>query len=95
MATQRHTYQDENGITRWTTNSRVPFDDHLQELGLTDKELRRCQYARERETAAFLAEYQEAEKGRKLTAEETYELKAAFGPGATVVNIITGRRIKT
>jgi hypothetical protein len=31
---------------------------------------------------------------REISHEERYEMEAAFGPGAVVVNIITGERIQ-
>lgn len=48
--------------------------------------------AREAEIDAFVAEYrrQDAEPD----AEQLCEMRAAFGPGATVVNVITGRKTK-
>jgi len=50
---------------------------------------------RDRETQAFLAEYRRANKGRKRSAEEIFEMRAAFGPGETVVDVITGERFET
>lgn len=41
-----------------------------------------------------LGEYIAANKNREHTPEELYEMRAAFGPGTTVVNVITGKRTK-
>ena len=46
---------------------------------------------REAQTAEFLGNYR---RNHKTTAEERTEMEAAFGKGTTVVNIITGERIK-
>ena len=41
-----------------------------------------------------LAEYREARKNHVPSAEEMYEMRAAFGEGSTVVDIITGQVYK-
>lgn len=48
---------------------------------------------RDEENAAFFATYR-AQRARGYSAEEIAEMRAAFGPGETVVNIITGERIR-
>ena len=50
--------------------------------------------AREIETAESLKKYRESQKNHKPSAEELYEMRAAFGTGTTVVDVITGRRIR-
>ena len=44
---------------------------------------------REAQTAEFLASYR-----HEVTEEERTEMRAAFGTGATVVDIISGKRIR-
>jgi hypothetical protein len=53
--------------------------------------------ARDEETAASIAKYIEARKNisDEQKAEEAYERRAAFGPGETVVNVLTGERYTT
>ena len=46
-------------------------------------------------TAAFLADYREAMKNHVPSGEEIYEMRAAFGEGETVMNVITGQRYQT
>ena len=46
--------------------------------------------AREAQTAAFLENYR---MNHRTSEEEKAEMKAAFGTGTTVVNVITGERI--
>ena len=48
--------------------------------------------AREAETDAFRGSYRKANNRR--SAEELSEMRAAFGTGTTVVDIITGERIR-
>ena len=41
-----------------------------------------------------LIERREARKDREPTAEELFEMRAAFGEGATIVDVMTGRTIQ-
>ena len=50
--------------------------------------------AREYEMKAATAEYKASQKNRKISEEELYEMRAAFGEGATIIDVITGRKIK-
>ncbi len=53
--------------------------------------------ARTAHTRAFLAEYRAAQARRtpEELAEEATEIRAAFGPGQTIVNVVTGQITKT
>lgn len=77
---------------RWKINDRVPFDDMLEcfeHLGwITWQERENSKLARKIDTQAFLAEYRKNYCGP--SAEEVAEARAALGPGARVVNVITG-----
>lgn len=44
--------------------------------------------------AANIAAYRKAMENHVPSAEEMFEMRAAFGPGATVVNVLTGKRTK-
>jgi hypothetical protein len=50
---------------------------------------------RVRQVREQTAEYVRANKGRKRSAEEMSEMRAAFGPGETVVDVITGEKFTT
>lgn len=80
---------DAQGIRRWNSNGQVPPTECLKEMGIAGSELARMGAVRDQELDAFLAEYRANQK--EPTAEELSELRAAFGPGAQVVNVITGR----
>ena len=41
------------------------------------------------------AEYHAARRNTPVSHEEAYEMRAAFGPGVEVVNVITGRKFRT
>jgi len=83
---------DENGVAR-NCIGRVLMDDMLEKLlHITDKaSAEATRAARAAETAAFLEEYRKNYEGP--TEEEKAEMRAAFGEGETVVDIITGQRI--
>ena len=85
-----------DGVVRWTSNNRVMPKDcreilsHTVYRDLYSEDASRA--AEEAETAAFLESYRKSYKGP--SEEEKAEMRAAFGTGATVVNVITGERIR-
>ena len=85
-----------DGVVRWTSNNRVMPKDcreilsHTAYRDLYSEEASRA--AEEAETAAFLESYRKSYKGS--SEEEKAEMIAAFGTGSTVVNVITGERIR-
>ena len=85
-----------DGVVRWTSNNRVmPRDcreilSHTAYRDLFIEEASRA--AEEAETAAFLESYRKNYKGP--SEEEKAEMRAAFGTGTTVCDIITGERIR-
>ena len=86
------------GIVRWISSDNIPFDDMLAKFvaegRITSKEAELSAEQRKIETALALKQYAERNKGRKLSDEERFEMRAAFGEGAEVVNIITGDTYK-
>ena len=87
-----------DGVVRWKSNNRVmPRDcreilSHTSYRDLFDEEVSKA--AEDAETAAFLENYRKANENRRQSQEELDEMRAAFGAGTTVVNIITGERIR-
>jgi len=77
------------------------MNDAMQELkdaGLVDTQtVTRTAVARDIHTTAFLKEYRTAQLNRSAEQirEERFEALAAYGPGETVVNIITGEQFTT
>lgn len=49
--------------------------------------------ADEYETRQSIAEYKARQRNRKMSEEELAEMRAAFGAGAVVVDVLTGKRI--
>ena len=85
-----------DGVVRWTSNNRVMPKDCREILRYTvyrdlfSEEASRA--AEDAETAAFLESYRKNYKGP--SEEEKTEMRAAFGTGTTVCDIITGERIR-
>ena len=85
-----------DGVVRWTSNNRVMPKDcreilsHTVYRDLFSEDASRA--SEEAETAAFLESYRKNYKGP--SEEEKAEMRAAFGTGSTVVDIITGERIR-
>jgi len=84
---------DETGVAR-NCIGRVLMDDLLEKLVLvTDKaDCTATRAAREAEVEADLESYRAARKAP--SAEELAEMRAAFGEGSTVVDVLTGEKIQ-
>ena len=83
---------DGNGVARNCIVRVLMYDMLEKVLHITDKaSAEATRAARQAETAAFLEEYRKNYEGP--TEEERAEMRAAFGEGETVVDIITGQRI--
>ena len=80
---------DRNGVAR-NCIGRVLMSDLLEKLTyITDKvSIEATTEARELEVAEELAEYRR--NARPYSQEQLAEMRAAFGPGTTVVNVFTG-----
>ena len=85
-----------DGVVRWTSNNRVMPKDcreilsHTAYRDLFSEEASRA--AEDAETAAFLESYRKNYTGP--SEEEKAEMRAAFGTCSTVVDVITGKRIR-
>ena len=88
----------ETKVITWTSNGRCPMDDMTTDwynMGIiTEAEKAATDAARKIMDSAFIAEWKEARNNRtdEDIAEERFEMRAAFGAGETVVNVITGER---
>ena len=86
-----------DGVPRWKSNNAAPMTDMLDVWKLHGTPDMEFDYAkavatRASETSAFLAEYRKRDRGP--SAEQMTEMRAAFGAGVTVMNIITGRKTR-
>lgn len=84
---------DEEGVAR-NCIGRILMDDLMEKLMMvTDRaDAGATAAARAAEVERELAEYRAAKQ--PYTAEELTEMRAAFGPGTTVVDAFTGEKIK-
>lgn len=84
------------GVARWVSNDRPLFADTVAliiAMGFGDGiDPAATARAQEKDTAAFLAAYRENPPA--YDAEQLHEMRAAFGEGAEVVNVVTGQTIQ-
>lgn len=79
-------------VVRWNSNDRIPFEDMLQNFvdagWIGQLELDNSLVQRKIEDRIAIEAYRKNYRGP--SEEELFEMRAAFGPGETVVNILTG-----
>lgn len=95
-----NTYFDDDAI-RWTSSGNAVPEDIMyfwRDEGLVgDTEIEATERARSDDLTSTIANYRKARANmtEEQKAEEAYERRSAFGPGETVVDIITGERYTT
>ena len=85
---------EEDGAAKWKSNGSYLPADVVEKLTFAGADFFSAEATaakRETQTAEFLGNYR---RNYRTTAEERAEMEAAFGKGTTVVNIITGEKIK-
>ena len=95
----RHEYADgiitidDNGVVR-NRIGRACSDElvELVQMVTYKADADATKVAREEEAAASLERYRN--RNRNPSAEEMFEMRAAFGEGTTVVDVVTGKTIK-
>lgn len=82
-------------VVRWKSNNAVIPPCVLEDALLVPWAEQVAMY--EKEATAWIARYRKAQANRSAEeiAEEKAEIRAAFGPGEIVVNILTGEEILT
>lgn len=89
---------DDAGVPRWTASGNVPPDDTVALIiafglaGGIDLHAAAAAYAAQ--SAEAVAAYRASRELHGYSDDEMNEMVAAFGPGATVVDLITGHRIE-
>ena len=82
------------GVVRWQSSDNVPFDDMLEKFEaegkITSRERALSNKVRSEEAAVAIQNYIDRNRGRALSDEERFEMRAAFGAGAQVTNFLTG-----
>ena len=83
---------DADGVAR-NCIGRVLMDDMLEKLAMVTNEvdIESTREARSEEVSRELKVYRASRRER--SKEERWEMRAAFGEGATVIDVISGRRI--
>ena len=85
---------DEDGAAKWKNNGSYLPADVVEKLIFAGADFfseEATAAKREAQTAELLGSYR---RNHRTTTEERAEMEAAFGKGTTVVNIITGEKIK-
>ena len=84
---------DEQGVAR-NCIGRVLMNDMLEKVAMvsTEVSIEATRAARDEEVEKSLAEYRR--RAAEPSEEELHEMRAAFGEGTTVVNILTGRKTR-
>jgi len=86
---------ESDGAVKWKTSGNYLPEDtckDLKEIGFKFN-VEATAIKREKQVHEDLIAYKERMKNYVPTPEEMYEMKAAFGEGATVVNLISGKSI--
>lgn len=79
-----------DGAWRWDSNGSCVPDDYLASTDAPQAERDLTTEARRAELAQLVAHMRATEPAQP-DAEQLAEMRAAFGPGTTVVNVLTGR----
>lgn len=86
---------DRNGVAR-NCIGRVVMRDMMDIIEHVSKDFNRenTEKALDKENQEFLKEYRKQQENYEPSQEELAEMRAAFGEGETVVDVITGKKIK-
>lgn len=95
----KDTYIDKKGVLRWKSVDRVPPKELLLLWKYKKKrfDLDLAFIALERDTTIALNGYRKSQENvsKEVEEERLREMRAAFGTGVDVVDVITGKRIRT
>ena len=83
-----------DGVVRWDSNNRVPPSDILELWRHVGKvfDFDKSYATQQADQDADIADYRRRMANHVHSAEELSEMRAVFGPGATVVNVLTGQK---
>lgn len=86
---------EEDGAIRWISSGNYIPDDFCEKLEYGGYNFSReaTRIKKDIQQSKFAEEYRKSMENHVYTDEELYEMKSAFGEGACVVDIITGKKI--
>ena len=101
-----YAYDEGDGISilRWKSNSRVVPNDVLRTAGYDEEFRAQCREVEERENSEMIQEYIRSQRefeadtsseAMAIKREQAWERRAAFGEGAEVVDVFSGRKYRT
>jgi hypothetical protein len=89
---QSDTFVTDDGAVHWNSNPHAVIAPSIfREAYAEVPEGQQAAY--ERYLDAAVADYVQSRREHGYSDEERYEMRAAFGPGETVVDVLTGERI--
>jgi hypothetical protein len=100
---EMNAYADEDNILRWDSNGRVVPYDVLRTAGYDEEFRAQCREVEERENSEMIQEYIQQQRefdadtsleAMAIKREQAWERRAAFGEGAEVVDVFSGRKYR-
>lgn len=86
---------DAAGVARWAASGNVVPEDLIEQVAAqvaaVDVEASRA--ARDEDTRRAVAAYREMRNRHGYSTQERAAIRAAFGPGADVVDVLTGEKV--
>lgn len=88
--------KEKDGAVKWKSSGNYLPEDCVEKLSYTHFKFspEATRKKRDAQTEQSLNAYRESRKNHSYSAEELFEMRAAFGAGTTVVDVITGQRIE-
>ena len=85
---------EEDGAIRWVSSGNYLPDDCCEQLEYAGYAFNReaTKKKRDAQTAAFVEQYRK--NPPKLSEEDLFEMRSAFGECAVVVDVITGKKVR-
>jgi len=84
-----------DGVYTWRSSGNPVPNDYAEIAGVSGAALAAHVAGAQRHLDRVLAEYRAARANQRPSAEEAFEMRAAFGPGVTVRDLITGQEFTT
>lgn len=91
---------EEDGAVRWISSGNYLPDDCMEKLEYAPYDLRSkisreaTKIKRDKQLHEFAEEYRKQKENYVYSEEELFEMRSAFGPGAVVMDLITGKKIR-